>query len=291
MRVAAINWKLREIVAWEGFVEHLAELVGKAAGAGAEVVVLPELAVLELLYLRPDIGNEDVPAFLAEYEEAYEEELYRHAEHTGAIVVGGSHVIREGGGYSNACLIAYPSDERFVASDGGYVAGHYQRKVSLTMSEREEWGLEPGEGLQRLLEPNLGVLVCYDIEFPEAARSHAESGVRALCVPAWTQDRRAFQRVRWCCQARAIENEVFVAHASLVGSLRREPVPEAHGCSAVLTPSAAPFPESATLAETGWDQEEVAVADLDFDALETCRSTGDTRNWHDRNQGDWTVME
>jgi predicted amidohydrolase len=97
-----------------------------------------------------------------------------------------------------------------------------------------------------------------------------------------------FHRVRESCRARAIENQVFVVHASLVGSLGREPVPSTAGSSAILAPCVEPFPADGVLAETRLNAEEIAVAELDFEALVASRESGDVRNWHDRSRGDWT---
>jgi predicted amidohydrolase len=139
-------------------------------------------------------------------------------------------------------------------------------------------------------DPPLGVAVCYDIEFPACAETLTESGCLALAVPAFTETMRGFQRVRWCAQARATERQVFVLHASLVGSLNREPVPTTYGSSAILTPSVLPFPETAILAETPMNQEAVAVADLDWESLLAARESDDVRNWHDRHRGDYRLI-
>jgi len=133
------------------------------------------------------------------------------------------------------------------------------------------------------------VTVCYDCEFPESSRVLAESGMLVQVVPAFTETRHGFGRVRWSCHARAIENQLFVVHASLVGSLGREPVVSAVGSSAVLTPPIEPFPPGAVLAETDFGVEGVALAEIDFATLLKAREGGDVRNWNDRNRGDWTV--
>lgn len=290
MIASAINWKIRDIATVDGFFLHLRELVTQARDQGAELIVLPELPVLELLALRPELTGLAVGEYLAEFEEPYEDALYALAEETGAVIVGGSHVISEADGKRNACLSAYPTDARFHLGGDDYTAGDYQRKVVLTVSEKEEMGLLPGAGLMPLYDRRIGVTICYDSEFPESGRSLAESGCLVQCVPAWTESIQGFQRVRWSCKARAIENQVFVVHASIVGGLGREPVPVCVGSSAILSPSAGPFAESAILAETPMDEEGVAVAELDFQALQECRSTGDVRNWDDRKAGNWHIL-
>ncbi len=109
------------------------------------------------------------------------------------------------------------------------------------------------------------------------------------CVPAYTETKHGFHRVRWCCHARTVENQIFVAHSSLVGDLGREPVLKTFGSSAVLCPPLHQFPESGVLAETEMNEEGIAITDLDLDLLEEARATGDVRNWHDRHSSSWEL--
>jgi len=255
------------------------DLVSLAHDQDAELIVLPEYTVLELLGIEPTLAQHRVPDYLVQYAEALENWLLRIAASSGITIVGGSHFRRrESGRIGNACAVASPD---------GRLAVTWKNK--LTVFERQIWGLEAGDCLKRLQDFRLGALVGYDAEFPEAARNLAEEGAEALIVPAFTETRYGFQRVRWCCHARAVENQVFVIHASLVGSLDREPVPAAFGTSAILTPCFDPFPERAILAETECNEEGVASADLDFAVLATCRENGPVRNWHDRYPNHWTV--
>jgi len=65
----------------------------------------------------------------------------------------------------------------------------------------------------------IGILICYDVEFPELGRILADQGMNILFVPFLTDTRNGYSRVRHCAQARAIENECYVAIAGLVGNL------------------------------------------------------------------------
>lgn len=240
----------------------------------AELVVLPELPVLELVHLFPELAEEDVPWALArEFGEAYESQVRAIALEHETIVVGGSHFVQREDRIYNVCLTV----------DGRTGHEARQEKVKLTTYERETWRLAAGEsGLVRQPDDWLGVTICYDSEFPESGRTLAERGALVQCVPAFTETRRGFQRVRWCSHARAVENQVFVVHSSLVGSLGREPVPAAVGTSAIICPSVEPFPESAVLMETPWNGEGFAVGRVEFAELEQARSEGEVRNWSDR---------
>ncbi len=280
LRVATVAWKIREIRSDGDFFAHLYDLISDAHHQGAEVVVLPEMFCLELLHLAPDLEEHNVPKYLVQYAEALEDWLLRIANSSGMILIGGSHFKVVQGGIQNVCPIAHPALGVMLAP-----------KNKLTRYERGFWKIHPGSGLRRLPESELGVTVCYDSEFPESGRILAESGVLVQCVPAFTEDLQGFQRVRWGCHARATENQNFVVHASLVGSLGREPVPSATGSSAILTPSIAPFPSNAVLGETIPNEEGVVSATLEYEQLEQARAEGPVRNWLDRSTETWTLLE
>lgn len=280
MRVAAANWKIRRIRGDSEFFGHLYDVVEAAHDKDVDLLVLPELFILELLHLEPDLAEHKVPKYLVQYQEAFEEWLKRISDSSGIMVVAGSHFRKEDGGIVNACAVAEPG-----------LPLRFGSKNNLTVYEREVWGLMPGSGLVRPARPRVGVTICYDSEFPEAGRVLAEAGVTVQCVPAYTETRYGFQRVRWSCLARATENQYFVIHSSLVGDLGREPVPHTYGSSAILTPSIAPFPESAILAETALNEEGLAVANLDFSSMEDARLHGDVRNFNDRHAGRWHLLD
>ncbi len=277
MRVAAVNWQVRDCQDLDGFFGHVEELV--AACHGAELIVMPELTSLELLSRQPDIDPDETPAYLADLLQPSFARFGDVSARYATTLVAGTHFARTDEGIVNTAVIGLPS---------GAVLADIP-KVVLTQYESREWRIEPGRGLRTLPDRRVGVTVCYDVEFPESGRALAEAGVLVQCVPAFTEKAYGFQRVRWACRARSVENQIYVIHASLVGNLGKEPIPATVGTSAVLSPSTEPFPVSAVLAETKPDVEAVALADLDLQLLEAARVRGDVRNWEDRYRGDWTV--
>jgi len=278
LTVAAVNWKLGSSPPGGDPIEAIAAAAERAINEGARLCVLPESVILELLRDQPDRPEEESPAYLSRYADDWAQTFASLAGRTGAAIVAGSIFERCLGGFRNVCPIALPDGRVEMAA-----------KCRLTTYEREVWNLVPGEDLATFANPPLGVAICYDSEFPEAVRGLAEAGAQMICIPAFTEGRRGFQRVRWCAQASAVANQIFVLHASLVGGLGREPAVQAWGSSAVLCPSHEPFPESAVLAETELNRAGTALATLHFDALERCRSEGDVRNWHDRSPSAWPV--
>lgn len=269
MRAAAAAWKIRPCSSISDFRGHFWEILEGARSQGVELLVLPELFVLELDGMFGDsysFPHERCPVLapdlLAEAEKATDWGM--------TVVLGSSFALTE-----RAWVNRSP-----VLGAAGWTGR--QDKQIMTQWEAVEWGISPGDQLETLPDPTLGVAVCYDIEFPELARSLAERGAETIAVPSYTETWQGHWRVRYSCHARAVELQVYVLHATLVGSLGREPVVSSHGTAAVISPCLAEFPPNGVLAETQPDEEGLAIADLDFDLLRASRSRGDVRNWNDR---------
>jgi predicted amidohydrolase len=278
IRVAVAAWKLRKVKSDGGFLGHFHDIVSRAHEEGADLLVVPENHTLELLNLAHDLEERDVPAFLAQFADELEAWIARISQSSGMLIIGGSHLRQTPEGFQNVCTIGHPSK--------GVVR---LAKNKLTVYERDVWRLTPGQGLRTLPDPRVGALICYDSEFPEAARVLAESGIGILAIPAFTETQRGFLRVRWSAQARAVENQIYVLHSSLVGSLYREPVPTTAGTAAIIAPSVEPFPDNPILAESEPNEEAVLVRSLDLDQLAGARRSGDVRNWQDRDAANWVL--
>ena len=125
--------------------------------------------------------------------------------------------------------------------------------------------------------------VCYDVEFPELSRLLADEGMDILFVPFLTDTQNGYSRVRNCAQARAIENECYVAIAGSVGNL-----PKVHNMdinyaqSMVFTPCDFAFPANGIKAEATPNTEMIVIADLDIDLLRELNQFGSVRNLRDR---------
>jgi predicted amidohydrolase len=138
----------------------------------------------------------------------------------------------------------------------------------------ERFAYTAGDGFAAFDTPvgRLGMLLCYDKLFPEAARALALDGAEVLCsLSAWPADRlRPARRIRddvqtrhfdLCDQARAVENQVFVVSANQTG--RWGPL-RFLGAAKVVDP------DGAVLARTG-AREGLAVAEVDPRAVAEAR--------------------
>ena len=278
MRVAAYSWEVEQLTGESQFWAKLEHVCEEAHALGVQHLVLPESIILEMAGLFPELRGQELIARLAEFEEEFVQRAVQNAEQAELSLVAGSH-------FASCDGLIYNVSLHFA--EGSITV---QKKNVMTQFESVEWLVQGHQGLKLShYQVDCATLICYDSEFPEAGRSLAEAGVLLINVPAYTETQRGFQRVRWCANARAIENQVYVIHASLLGSLGREPVPKTYGSSAVLCPSVLPFPARAVLAETELNEPGFAVAELDFEALLGSREQDDVRNWHDRHASDWRI--
>ncbi len=129
----------------------------------------------------------------------------------------------------------------------------------------------------------IGITICYDSEFPEISRLYAEQGMQILFVPFLTDTQNGYNRVRYCAQARAIENECYVAIAGCVGNLPKvNNMDIQYAQSAIFTPSDFAFPTNAIKAEATPNTEMTVIGDLDLELLKELHEFGSVRNLKDR---------
>jgi predicted amidohydrolase len=158
-------------------------------------------------------------------------------------------------------------------------------KIHVTPDEVKIWGMEGGNHLQVFDTDcgKIGILICYDVEFPELSRLLANEGMDILFVPFLTDTQNGYSRVRHCAQARAIENECYVAIAGSVGNL-----PNVHNMdiqysqSMVFTPCDFAFPSNGIKAEATPNTEMILIADVDITLLRELNQYGSVRNLKDR---------
>ncbi|MBN1489006.1 MAG: carbon-nitrogen hydrolase, partial [Phycisphaerae bacterium] len=111
----------------------------------------------------------------------------------------------------------------------------------------------------------------------------AEHGAQIIFVPFCTDERYGYLRVRYCAQARAIENQMYVAIAGTVGNLPFvENMDIQYAQSGIFTPSDIPFPRDAVAAECSPNIETVIFHDVDLELIRRHRRRGSVLNWRDR---------
>jgi len=269
IRVASLQYFIRPVATFEQFREQVFGLVETAADYRCQLVVFPEYFTVQLLTL----GNVKRPIReqvkdLARQAPRFVEMMADAARQHGIYIVGGTIPAEDepSGQIQNRC--------HFFSPSGGVGV---QGKLHMTRFEREEWIVSASRRL-KIFDTDFGkvaVTICYDVEFPEIARAAARAGATILVVPSCTDDRQGFLRVRYCAQARAIENQMYVVHSSTVGSLPMVPaVSLNYGQASILTPSDFAFSRDGILAEGIPNQEMMVIGELNLKLVSEARSGG-----------------
>ena len=190
-------------------------------------------------------------------------------------IVGGTHLIKnDEGEMQNVAFI--------FLRDGSI---HRQAKIQPTPSEVQWWNIKGGDKLSVINTDKgpIGILVCYDSEFPELTRHLIDQGAKIIFVPYATDTRQGHLSVRYCCQARTIENQCYFVLSGNIGNLPRvHNMDINYAQSCILTPSDFPFARDGIAADTDPNTETVAIADLSISDLVKARNGGTVRNLKDR---------
>ncbi len=276
VRVATVQFQMRGLKTKEEFEKQIEYFVDVASDYRSDFVVFPELFTLQLLSLEekplaPDKGIERI----SEYTDWFTKTLERLAVSYNVNIIGGSHPTREADGdIQNICYV--------FLRDGSV---HMQKKIHPTPDERYWWNIKGGSRVDAIDTDcgPIGVLICYDAEFPELARHLADQGVMLLFVPFCTDERRGYLRVRYCAHARAIENQFYVVLSGVVGNLPNVENMDIHYAeSCILTPCDFAFARDGVAADTAANTETIAFADLRLSDLRVARQSGTTQNFRDR---------
>lgn len=266
-RIAAVQYKLRNIDDWEGFVAQVNFVLNAAADYQPHYVLLPELFTTQILSFMENDNVPEAVRELTKFTERYIELLKKYAVKHGYFLIGGTHPNFRDGKLLNSSYLFTPSGEVYT-----------QDKIHRTRWENEKWKTDQGDILRvfQTKHAKIAILICYDIEFPELARRVAEEGAEIIFVPSCTDDRQGFLRVRYCCHARAIENQVYVAMTSTVGNLPVAGLRLHYGQASIITPSDFPFARDGIAAEGVINEEQIVVADVDLALLDENRLKGTT---------------
>jgi len=177
--------------------------MNKAAQAGCSVIVFPEMA---------DTGYDvsRIAVHASSWDRGPIERIQKDAEQNSIYVICGLSEIANGRLYNVLAV---------VGPDGHIMAKYRKTHLAAFSPLHEDKIFTPGDSLETVQIGGMtwGLMICYDLRFPEFSRSLALEGSEVLVVSsAWP-----FPRLRhWntLITARAIENQVYVAAANHVGN-------------------------------------------------------------------------
>jgi predicted amidohydrolase/GNAT superfamily N-acetyltransferase len=274
VRVCSAQYMMRPIKSWDDFVRNVKFFVDVADEYHCHFLLMPEYFTAELFSIMPhDLDSlsamKELAKFTPKYIDLFKDLATRYKLY---IIAGSQPVEREGNLYNVAHL--------FTPTGNVYT----QDKLHITPSERLYFDIEPGENIRIFETPlaKIAIQVCYDIEFPEVARLMKQAGADIIFVPFSTDERKAYFRVRYTAQARAVENVMYVVISGNVGNLPNiKSYLINYGQSAIFTPSDFAFPMEAKTGEAEPNVETVVISDLDLTSLDQQRETGSVRPLYD----------
>lgn len=209
----------------------------EAGEQGADLLVTPELAIT-------GYGAGDVIKDIAEKPDGETAtRLHGVSRETGVAVIAG-FAERDGDAVYNSAMFV---DRRGVLEvyRKSHLYGPYER--ALFTPEKPSAGIIEFRGMK------LGMLICYDVEFPENVRRLARAGAEAVLVPtALPASDHAALIARKIIPVRAFENQIFVAYVNHYGADERYKYAGLSGIAA---------PDGSMLAEGG-EGEDLLFADL-----------------------------
>jgi predicted amidohydrolase len=267
VRIAAVQYQMEPISGWREFEDQVRYTLDAAAEYLPQFVLLPEIFTAQLLSFIGRRDVRDAVRRLDRYTPRYIELMQSIVREHGFHLIAGSHPTLRAEALYNTAYLFMP--------DGSYQT---QDKIHRTRWEKEKWDTTAGDSLAVFATTHgkIAILICYDIEFPELARAVCEAGAEILFVPSCTDDRQGFWRVRYCCHARAIENQVYVALTGTVGHLPVTGLGLNYGQAGILTPSDFPFSRDGVAAEGVPNTEQIVIADVDLEDLAESRINGTT---------------
>ncbi|PWK55587.1 carbon-nitrogen hydrolase family protein [Roseicyclus mahoneyensis] len=272
MKIAAAAYPLDRFDTWIDYAEKQIAWVREAAQAGADLLVFPEYARMELAALTGAAHDLEASLHAAAA-------LAERADHLMADLAQGYgvHILCPSGPVfdegrarpvNRAWLLGPDSEAPFLA---------YQDKQVMTRFERETWNVVPGDPLEVIDTPlgRIGILICYDAEFPLLGRALIEQGAEILLVPSCTDTVHGYNRVRIGAMARALEGQCVVVQSPTVGDAPWSPaVDENVGAAGIFGPPDLGFPEDGIMAQGALNDPGWVIAEIDLAAIARVRAKG-----------------
>jgi predicted amidohydrolase/GNAT superfamily N-acetyltransferase len=282
VRLGLIQWQMRLYKNFEELMQQAEYFIDAVSGYRADFALFPEFFNAPLMSEYNHLSEAEAIRKLAAYTGKITERFAELAiSYNINIITGSMPEVIDNKLYNAGYL---------CKRDGGI---ERFEKMHITPDEDRVWGLKGGNMVHTFDTDcgKIGILICYDIEFPELSRILADEGMDILFVPFLTDTQNGYFRVRNCAQARAIENECYVAIAGSVGNL-----PKVHNMdfqyaqSMVFTPCDFAFPTNGIKAEATPNTEMILLADLDIDLLRELNQFGSVRNLKDRRKDIYQVV-
>lgn len=274
VRLGLIQWQMRPYITLDELIQQSEYFIDAVSGYRSDFALFPEFFNAPLMAKFNHLSESEAIRELAKHTDEIIEKFSAFAISYNINIVAGSMPELTDGELRNV---------GYLCKRDGTVERY--EKIHVTPDEAKVWGMKGGSEIKTFDTDcgKIGILICYDSEFPELSRLLADEGMDILFIPFLTDTQNGFSRVRNCAQARAIENECYVAIAGSVGNL-----PNVHNMdiqyaqSMVFTPCDFAFPANGIKAEATPNTEMILISDVDIDLLRELHEYGSVRNLKDR---------
>ena len=274
IRLGLIQWQMRPLNNLEQLFEQAEFFIDVVSGYGSDFALFPELFTAPLMADYNHLSEADAIRELAKHTEPIRKRFQEYAISYNINIITGSMPYLENGVLYNVGFLC--------KRDG---SSEMYTKIHITPNESLHWGMKGGSQIKTFDTDcgKIGIMICYDVEFPELSRLMADEGMNILFVPFLTDTQNGYTRVKHCAQSRAIENECYVAIAGCVGNLPKvNNMDIQYAQSAVFTPSDFAFPSNGIKAEATPNTEMTLIVDVDLDLLKQLHEFGTVRILKDR---------
>ena len=274
IRLGLVQWQMRPLNNLEEFFNQAEFFIDAVSGYSSDFALFPELFIAPLMADYNHLTEAEAIRELAKYSEPIKKKFQEFAISYNINIITGSMPYIDGDHLYNAGFLC--------KRDGTNEMYH---KIHITPNEVFHWGITGGDKIQTFDTDcgKIGIVICYDVEFPELSRIMADEGMNILFVPFLTDTQNGYTRVKHCAQARAIENECYVAVAGCVGNLPKvNNMDIQYAQAAVFTPSDFAFPSNGVKAEATPNTEMTLIVDVDIDLLKELHEHGSVKTMKDR---------
>ncbi|UYV36451.1 carbon-nitrogen hydrolase family protein [Rhodobacteraceae bacterium D3-12] len=273
MKLATATYDMTWLPDWQAYEAKITAWVSDAVKQGADLLMFPEYGANELAALEgeaaatsPQGSIDAIGKWLDPFEALFSKLAQAHGVH----ILAPSAPVRE--------------DQRVVNRAGFFAPDGkvgWQDKQIMTRWERDEWKIAPGGPLQ-VFDTTLGkigILICYDSEFPLLGKALADAGAEVILVPSATEALEGYWRVRVGTMARALELQCVTAMASLTGGdPRLYAVEEDTGAGGIFGPMDRGFPADGVIALGAHDVPGWTLGEVDLQKVRDVRADGRVLN-------------
>ncbi|MDI1317682.1 bifunctional GNAT family N-acetyltransferase/carbon-nitrogen hydrolase family protein [Flavobacterium sp.] len=274
IRLGLVQWQMRPLNNLDEFFDQAEFFIDAVSGYSSDFALFPELFIAPLMADYNHLSEADAIRELAKHAEPVKKKFQEFAISYNINIISGSMPYLDDGVLYNAGFLC--------KRDG---TTEIYTKIHITPNEVFHWGITGGDTIQTFDTDcgKIGIVICYDVEFPELSRLMADEGMNILFVPFLTDTQNGYTRVKHCAQARAIENECYVAIAGCVGNLPKvNNMDIQYAQAAVFTPSDFAFPSNGVKAEATPNTEMTLIVDVDINLLKELHEHGSVKTMKDR---------